>query len=188
MTKITKLQRELAACLKQYVDAEGDRTGLLRHAAALTIELRECFEYDGRPDWTGVSYAYRQAMSAALGDLDPSDRRRIRDALAWHVSEALHARLSPADVEALGLRPLRPKERNAERHERNRAILASAYVEGRDSALMAVMVSARALAQVKAASVDALSREDLAEMAKRLEDLHRQAERVERLVERRLSR
>lgn len=189
MRDVARLKSQLAETLREYSRSEnGNRTRLLRRAAEITVELRSCFDYEGRPDWRGRTYAYRIAMSEAFGQagVTPSETKRLRDALAWHVGEALRATLSAEEIADLGLRDARPRERSAERHDRERAVLNSAVPKRYDSSLKVIAGATAAVGAVKAAAVDKLSQEELKELARRAAELRRQADRVERLALRRL--
>lgn len=189
MREVARLKSQLAETLREYSRSEnGNRTRLLRRAAEITVQLRACFDYDGRPDYRGRTYAYRSAMSEAFGEagITPSETKRVRDALAWHVGEALRETLSPAEVADLGLRDARPKDRAAERHDRERTVLNASVPKRYDSSLKILAGAAAAVAAVKADAVDKLSQDELKELARRAGELRRQADRVERLALRRL--
>lgn len=86
----------------------------VRSAAEAVVDARSLMagpEDSIEPDWLGRTYAYRSWMAEVYGaaGIPPSQRRRFRSILGYHVSNVIHERLSPETIEALGLdhRPLR---------------------------------------------------------------------------------
>jgi hypothetical protein len=127
VTRVLRAIRSLPA------DDRDRRTALLRDLAEATLSYREHFLTDsGEPDWTGRTGAYRAAIADLYGaaNFSPDEGKAIQKLARYHIANALRERLSPEDIEAIGLRAENPRERQAELRERTSAIVAAAGVEG----------------------------------------------------------
>jgi hypothetical protein len=90
-------------------------------AAESLLELRETFtRRDGRPDLTGTTYPYRQAVGTILTEarVRPEDRSRVLAALRYHVGNLLRARLTPEELAEWGLVEASPRQQSADAQAR----------------------------------------------------------------------
>jgi hypothetical protein len=143
---ILNLQRSATRELRKAVESDGaDRTHHLRATADLLVDLRALHEdAEGGPDWRGRSFAYRDLVRGiyAGAGLPPDSGDTTKTALRYHVGNALRERLSPDDLDALGLSPLDPRDRQASR----RASLGeSAGPQAPDRLISDLLTSARRL-------------------------------------------
>lgn len=100
--------------LKTYMETK--RTDQLKELALLLVALRGSHSLnDGRTDWSGRSQEYRADMryiyreAGVLGD----ELDTVQAAIRYHVGNLLRTRASRADLEAVGLSAIAPKERLA---------------------------------------------------------------------------
>jgi hypothetical protein len=118
---ILNLQRAASRELRKAVDSEGtDRTHHLRATADLLVDLRGLhLDQEGAPDWRGKTFAYRDLVRAiyAGAGLPPDSGDTTKTALRYHVGIALRERLSPAELDEMGLSALDPRDRQASRRE-----------------------------------------------------------------------
>lgn len=110
------------------------RTSLLRDLGQATVDLREHFQApnEARPDWMGRSGEYRTAIgdAYAAAGYGPDDTAATQKAARYHIANAQRLRLSPSEIEALGMRTETPAERQTEIRERNAALVATASAGG----------------------------------------------------------
>lgn len=190
MRDVRTVQAALVKVMRDYTRGDGG-TALLRRAAELQVELRQYFERrDGETDWLGKSYAYRQLMTDTYGraGVPPSERRKLGDAIRYHVINVLRERLSPEELAALDLREQDGPTRAKRIRERTRAIVDAAQMEGRTAGaaggpLRLIVGILAALSAVRAADVRALSEEERRVLVKDLEALRREVERIIRLAD-----
>lgn len=113
--------------LRRYHETpEEEHTEIFRDVAACFVALREQYiDTEGAPDWSGRSYAYRQKVGQILDDarVPKDERQRVRAAIAYHVGNVLRTVLSAEELDNLGLRPLSPRDRSAEKREKHSAIM-----------------------------------------------------------------
>lgn len=193
MRDVRSVQAALAKVLREYSRGPGDGTALLRRAAEMQVELRQYFNRpDGEVDWLGKSYAYRQLMTETYGlaGVLPSERKKLGDAVRYHVINVLRERLSPEEIAALDLREQDGPTRAKETRERTRAIVDAATAEGRiagvhGGALKLVSYSLAVVATIKADAIRELSEAERQELIKDTSSLRREAERILRLADHR---
>ena len=104
-----------AALVRRWHRIEESKTAVLRELAHVVVDIRSQFRYEGRVDWAGRSWEYRQAitrMYAAAG-IPPDSVANVQGALRYHVGNALRERVDPEELEAAGLKAASPKERVA---------------------------------------------------------------------------
>lgn len=93
------------------------RTRLLEELAPIIVQLRGLHHLsDGRPDWSGRSTAYRQAMADlyARAKVPPEDLDTVQQAIRYHVGNLLREEAVPAELRDVGLDPRSPKTRLTE--------------------------------------------------------------------------
>lgn len=119
MTKaqLDSLANQAATVLRSaYRSNEGDiETAVYRTVAEYVLEARRFFTTkEGRPDWRGVTYAYRQWYGDMLGrtGIPVDDLPRIQSAMRYHVGNLLRERLDDKELETLGLQSASPRERS----------------------------------------------------------------------------
>lgn len=100
--------RPLVAALRAMMAAEGtDRQLDARKAAAAAIvDERQRHQYDGHPDWNGVSGDYRMVIQRAYRDAGvPTDAEDpvLAAGLRFHVRKEVRKRAPAADI------PIRPR-------------------------------------------------------------------------------
>lgn len=107
------------------------RARSLKEAAALLIDARQMHfmnpALEVGPDWLGRSRAYKDWVTETFSraNIPRTDKRRLQDALSYHVSVALRTRiaeegLDPADI---GLSPHDAREKRDLRRDREREVL-----------------------------------------------------------------
>lgn len=191
MRDVKAVQTALVKVLREYSRGTGDGTALLRRAAEMQVELRQYFDRNGETDWLGKSYAYRQLMTETYGlaGILPSERKKLGDAVRYHVINVLRERLSPDELQALELREQDGPTRARETRERTKAILDVAQAEGRIAGVQQgpVKILAWVVAAVSAVRADAikeLAESDRRELVKDAKALQREADRIIRLADR----
>jgi hypothetical protein len=117
--RILDLQRAATRELRKAVAAEGaDRTHHLRATADLLVDLRALhLDAEGAPDWRGKTFAYRDLVNSvyAAAGLPPESGDTTKTALRYHVGNALRERLTPDELDEVGLSALDPRDRQASR-------------------------------------------------------------------------
>lgn len=106
---------------------DADRTAILKDVAAALVDSRaHFFNREGEPDWAGRTHAYRMWVrdATAAANLTPADRTAIQAAVRWHVGTTLRERLTPEQLEAIGLKVKSPRERNIEQRANRAEVLA----------------------------------------------------------------
>jgi hypothetical protein len=143
--EILSLQRAATRSLRKAIDAEGhDRTHHLRATADLLVDLRALHEgADGGVDWRGKSFAYRDLVRSiyAAAGLPPESGDTTKTALRYHVGNALRERLTPDELDEVGLSALDPRDRQASR----RASLGEGSTATPDRLISDLSLSARRL-------------------------------------------
>jgi hypothetical protein len=135
------------------------RTSALRATAEALVDAREHFyTADGSSDWTGRSYAYRRFVGDVYTDaaVPREDLATLQAAIRYHVGNALRERLSPEDLDALGLRTVGPRERSVEKRSRQSALLAQMGgepIETPEDALDALHTVDRILSRINASAL-----------------------------------
>lgn len=193
MRDVRTVQSALVKVLREYSRGAGDGTALLRRAAEMQVELRQYFHRaDGEVDWLGKSYAYRQLMTETYGlaGILPSERKKLGDAVRYHVINVLRERLSPEEIAALDLREQDGPARAKETRERTRAIVDAATAEGavagvHGGPIRLLAGSVAVMSLVKADSIRELSEAEREELIREATALRREVDRILRLAERR---
>ncbi|RLK22654.1 hypothetical protein DER29_0492 [Micromonospora sp. M71_S20] len=108
--------------LRRVGDNRERRTELYRQVADASVDLREHFltPDTGEPDWAGRSWAYREYVRDRYSEAGVSkdEARSIQASVRYHVSTRVRQRLTPEEVEDLGLRA----ENIAQRAQATRAV------------------------------------------------------------------
>lgn len=186
---MSALKKSAADALRAYLSASDEqRTEKLRAAAEALVDAREHFyTSDGSPDWRGRSYAYRRWVGDVYSDANiPRDElATIQAAIRYHVGNVLRDRLSPEELEDLGLRSVGPRERSVEKRTRQAATLdlfQGGPIDEPEQALEALQAVDRILARINASTLRALpadgrkdARKTLAEASEALADLEKAA-------------
>lgn len=191
MRDVRSVQAGLVKVLRDYSRGVGDGTSLLRRAAEMQVELRQYFARpDGEIDWLGKSYAYRQLMTETYGlaGILPSERKKLGDAVRYHVINVLRERLSSEEIAALDLREQDGPTRAKETRERTRAIIDAATAEGRIAGvhggpLRLVSGSLAVVSTIKADSIRELSEVEREELVREATALRREVDRIIRLAD-----
>ncbi|HVE24375.1 MAG TPA: hypothetical protein VNC22_03180 [Sporichthya sp.] len=192
MRDVRSLQSALADVLREYVrDPSGGGTALLRRAAEIKVEIRQYFDRGGEVDWLGKSYAYRQLMTETYGmaGVLPSERKKLGDAIRYHVINVLRERLSADELDALELREADGPARAKENRERTRAIVDAATAEGRTASVVKgtprlVKGIAATLSYVRADAIRELSDSEREELLKDAAAVRREVDRIMRVASR----
>lgn len=90
------------------------RTPIYRQLAEVVSQLRACFhDADGRPDWAGRTFAYRQAVGRLYTDSGvPADvSRQAQSALRYHFGQVIRETATAEELEDLGLQERAPSDR-----------------------------------------------------------------------------
>lgn len=129
MTGLDDLFQKVSGGMAAYANSpeDADRTALLKDVATALVDSRgHFFNREGAPDWAGRTHAYRMWVrdATAAANLTPADRTSIQAAVRWHVGTALRERLSPEQLEAIGLKVKSPRERNIEQRANRAEVLA----------------------------------------------------------------
>lgn len=191
MRDVRTVQAALVNVLRDYSRGAGDGTTLLRRAAEMQVELRQYFARpDGETDWLGKSYGYRQLMTETYGlaGILPSERKKLGDAVRYHVINVLRERLSPEEIAALDLREQDGPTRAKETRERTRAIVDAATAEGRIAGVHGgpvklVTYSLAVVSTIKADAIRELSEAERQELMKDASALRREVDRILRLAD-----
>lgn len=96
--------------------AADDSAAAYRRAASSIIELRQLFEHQGMPDWTGRSLEYRDVIERLYrqAEVPPDSESNMQAKIRYHVGNVLRD-VAPADeLQQLGLSVAGPKTRVAE--------------------------------------------------------------------------
>lgn len=181
---LASLQAAFAAAVRDYVNEPAASTALLRRAAEINVEIRSRFENsNGDVDWRGTSWGFRSAISDAYGmaGLLVSERKQAQDAMRYHTSIVLRARLSRDELINAGLMEQSSRQRSAEQKTRERAVVASARTSSnRDNPVRALGLALRAISGFKAAAVRSLPDEQKADLVDLAAAICKEAERLAR--------
>ncbi|MFI7069536.1 hypothetical protein [Micromonospora sediminicola] len=93
--------------LKRVGDNRERRTELYRAIANASVDLREHFlTENGEPDWAGKSWGYREYLRERYSEAGYTrdEARPVQSSVRYHVSIRVRERLTPEEVEDLGLR------------------------------------------------------------------------------------
>lgn len=116
---VEALKADAVRALRRLPDAaETEHPLLYREAAEAMVKLRGLFTTgDGRPDWRGQSWEYRQAVSDIYNSahLPPEPNAPAKSALRYHLGNLLRERLSASELEEAGLNTMTPKDRAYQR-------------------------------------------------------------------------
>ncbi|MEV1157746.1 hypothetical protein AB0J27_20340 [Micromonospora chokoriensis] len=105
------------------------RTTLAREVAALSVDLREFYLVDGRPDYAGRSHAYLSTMRdlwSKAGYTDAEERDRAQAQVRYHVGNIVRDRIPADDLEAAGLQAPSPRGQSVNRHRARSALAVAA--------------------------------------------------------------
>jgi hypothetical protein len=146
--------------------AEGeDRTAHLRATAETLVDARSHFyTSDGLTDWTGRSYAYKRFVGEVYSDaaVPREDLATLQASLRYHIGNALRDRLSPDELDALGLRTVSPRDRSVEKRARQARLLGQIEggpIEDAEEIIESVLLIYRLAERVQTAAVRSLTAE-----------------------------
>ncbi|MBE7702314.1 hypothetical protein H9623_18645 [Oerskovia sp. Sa1BUA8] len=173
---LSQVRADAVASLVRLVtapDDASDGTFLRREVAARMIEARAHFiTKDGRPDWSGRTYAYREFTREVFSDagISREDAPTIQAAIRYHSGNLVRKVVPEEDLASAGFTLQEsPRERSAtrraERSEATRLVESGGPLEGDDLA-RAVLLAASVLARASRGSVlglPAVSRQDVEE-------------------------
>ncbi|TDC35721.1 hypothetical protein [Micromonospora sp. KC213] len=172
--------------IRRLGDDRGDRerrTRLYREAAGLILDLREHFRANekGDPDWAGRTPAYRAFIRERYSEAGyrREEAKPIQTAIGYHVSVLMRERLTPEEIEDLGLRTEDVTARVRDRRKVQSAMLATLdTTEGTPDAVRSL---AGALAVLRRIAPDDLAALDGAAVAQARAVLTRLTDRVAEL-------
>lgn len=113
---IAELRSEGTSLIRHWVEIEETRTEVLRRLAEVVVSIRsQFFDNEGRRDWAGHSWDYRQFVSEmyAAAGVAPDSQENIQAALRYHVGNLLREVAPPDELAAVGLLPTSPRDRMA---------------------------------------------------------------------------
>ncbi|WP_168626979.1 hypothetical protein [Cryobacterium sp. BB307] len=105
---------------------DAEKTELLRTTAGAFVSAREhFFTKEGTPDWGGRTHAYRSWVreNMILAEVPAADASALQAAIRYHSGNILRGRLDSETLMSLGMRSASPRERSAEKQQRNSEIL-----------------------------------------------------------------
>lgn len=116
---VQALQREAVRALRRLpTDDEYEQRRLLRTVADALVKLRALHTTkDGRPDWRGQSWEYRQRVNEIYNEahVPPEANHPIKASVRYHLGNALRENLTAEELEEAGLNPLTPRDRQYQR-------------------------------------------------------------------------
>lgn len=118
MNQLDALNARAVEVVRAYLGAsDAERTTILRDLAEILVAARGHFyTAEGTPDWAGRTYAYRmwvrEVYSAA--NVPPAQRTALQSATRWHIGTIVRERVPSEQLEAVGLDPKSPRERNVD--------------------------------------------------------------------------
>lgn len=95
---------------------ESDTTSTFRAVASSIVELRKTYQHEGKPDWTGRSPEYREAIEALYRQAElPSDSEGSTQAkLRYHIGNVVRELAPENELLELGLKAKGPRDRGPE--------------------------------------------------------------------------
>lgn len=160
------------------------RSPEFRRVADILVEMRaRSTTPDGRPDWSGNSFAYREAVARiySAAGLPADGQSSVKASIRYHVGNALRERVNAEELEDAGLIASTPRERhftrqNPRKSKRDAERLASDTV----ASLSTLATRLRELPAASQASITSADRARVAQAARTLSAwLRETAERVE---------
>ena len=155
----------------------------IRTCADLLVSLREHFlTDDGRPDWTGRTWPYRACVRElySRAGISQNEAPTLQAAIRYHAGNVLRERLTPEELEELGIGPEGPRERTRAAHSERSAVLATLRGAGSPAdALRAVAMVAAVLDKVTPEQLERLRAQDRRKVTALL---RRVAERADQLL------
>lgn len=135
-TPLAAVQARAVEALRLYLKGGDDATKHLREAATAFVEAREHFYTgDNRPDWKGATYAYRSWMreTYSRANVPREALASVQAAARYHAGNILRdGRLTPEELEDLGLRADSPRERSVTKRGRQTMTLSLFGAGGRE--------------------------------------------------------
>ena len=131
--------RAASDTLRRFKDLEPGtpaRTGLLKAAAANLVDLREFYTTaTGEPDWKGSTQAYKTAVSEvySAAGMSRDEQASVSASVRYHIGNYMRTKLSPEELEDLGLRLDAPRARHVHRREQRSALLTSLTSPGTEA-------------------------------------------------------
>lgn len=186
------LIQEGANLVRNYAHFEDSKTTLLRELARVIVELRGYFQTeDGRTDWAGRSFTYRETVARIYQDAGvPADSLEgMQSALRYHIGNVLRDHAPPQELEDLGLKSQRPVERVKASRERLAALAragAALEKQGRAKDVRLIRVVSQAevlLTKVTDAALEDLDADVVEDLVASLETTARKAQELLRDLE-----
>lgn len=183
--RIDVLITEGTNLVRNYVHTETTKTILLRELARVVVELRSLFTTeDGRADWAGRSYSYRETVARIYSEagIPPDSLESMQSALRYHIGNVLREVAPPTELADLGLKANRPVDRVKESRDRLAALAragAAMEKQGRASDWRLVRVVSQAevlLTKATDVSFDDLEAEVVEDLVASLETIARRVQ------------
>jgi len=182
-----EVTKDIVEALHAIRDAstEQEAVNARKRAAEGFVEAREHFvTEDGGPDWAAKTGAYRNFNSHTykLAGLDPKVAQTLRASARYHVGNVLRDRLPAEELERLGLRQSRPRERMAEvrasQYETLKRVGGGASFETSAEVGEVLALFTTTLKRVRPATVAAFGRTERTEIVRQLRALAGRATQV----------
>lgn len=128
-----------------------ERAPLYRELSGVLVEARGCFlKSDGRPDWRGATYPYRQWLRAVYdaAHVPKAELASMQSTLRYHIGAVIRDRLDSKTLAEYGFQEHSPREKSNEWHRNKTAALSA--LTSRDlagGALMALTAAHTVLAK-----------------------------------------
>lgn len=182
---IRPLRREAVRVLRRIPTLhDGELTEATKRMAEIIVDIRSHFDTDnGRTDWRGRSYLYRQEIADIYAEagVPPGDAPRIRQAIAYHVSNVLRERLDDATLKEYGLRSESARTRSRLQRAERTDLVHLARGSSRADAVQALHVTLTILRKIDPLALPNLAekdRRDAAAAAREIEQLSRSLSRA----------
>lgn len=97
---------------------ESEHPRIFREVGEILVKLRAIHTTkDGRPDWRGQSWDYRQRVNDIYNGagLPPEPNHPVKAAIRYHLGNALRDHLSEDELREAGLNPITPRDRQYQR-------------------------------------------------------------------------
>lgn len=173
------IARAIRNAVRHSEDTYGYDKGAMREIAEALFHVRSEFtDPDGRADYTGRSWAYRQEFGEILSeaDLTPEQKHKVTALLRYHMSQILRDRLSEEQLKEYGLQTAHSLDKQRERRRAQSRLTRVLRQEEQ-------IIDGREFADALRGVQFLLSNVDIARMPKRdLTHVHSVLSRVERRV------
>lgn len=161
-----------------------EKAEAIKELSELLLQLRgEFTTEDGSPDWTGRTYAYRNAVRELFSFSGVPRERTIKmQALTrYHMGNMLRAQLGPDELESLGLLVESPNERSNDKRRARMDVVRA--VRGQDQELepeLALHAAEQLLRRLRLSIVQNLEPDRVADLQESLSEIEHQLHRLQR--------